>query len=112
VRLALGTFAVFKAENILCEEGLPTRTEMRDEHTMKTGISILTNGNHPTRSQMINRNIYDDYAMKPELPKPFFIRAAELLGQMDIDGIKVEKSPDYIRTPTWYTDDGKGMVFL
>jgi hypothetical protein len=63
----------------------------------------LTNENHPTRSQMINRNIYDNYAMKPGSPKPFFIRAAELLGQMDIDGRKVEKISDYIRPP-WYTD--------
>jgi hypothetical protein len=37
-------------------------------------------------------------------PKPFFIRAAEFLGQMDIDGRKVEKTPDYIRTP-FYNDD-------
>jgi hypothetical protein len=38
---------------------------------------------HPTRSQMINRNIYDDYAMKPGSLKPLFIRAADLLGQME-----------------------------
>jgi hypothetical protein len=35
---------------------------------------------------MINWNIYDDYA--------FFIRVAELLGQMDIDERKVEKTQD------------------
>jgi hypothetical protein len=82
---------------------------MRDENTMKTGIIILTSENHPTKSQTINRNIYDDYyAMKPASLKPFFIRAAELLGQRDIDGRKVEKTTDYIRTP-WYTDDGKSM---
>jgi hypothetical protein len=79
---------------------------MRAENTMKTGIRIWTNENHLTRSQMINRNIYDDYAMKPGSPKPF-IEAAEL-GRMDIDGRKVEKTPDYIRQP-WYTDDGKSM---
>jgi hypothetical protein len=86
--------------------GLQTLTGIRDENPMKTGIRILAKENHPTRSQMINRNIYDDYAMKPGSRKPFFIRAAELLGQMDIDGRKVEKTLDYIRTP-WYTDDGK-----
>jgi hypothetical protein len=80
---------------------------MRDENTMKTRIRILTNENHPTRSQMINRNIYDDYGRKPGSPKPFFIRAA-VLGQMDIDGRKVEKTPDYIRPP-WYTYDGISM---
>jgi hypothetical protein len=57
---------------------------------------------------MINWNTYNGYAMKLGSPKPFFIRAAELLGRMNIDGRKVEKSPDYIRPP-WYTDDGKSM---
>jgi hypothetical protein len=60
VRLALGTFTVCKTENVLCEAKLPTLTEMRDENTMKTGIRILTNENHATRSQIINQNIYDD----------------------------------------------------
>jgi hypothetical protein len=79
---------------------------MRDENTMKTGIRILTNENQLNfkRSQMVNRNIYDDFAMKPESPKPFFIRAAVLLGQIDIDGRKLKKTSDYIRT-----DDGKSM---
>jgi hypothetical protein len=54
------------------------------------------------------QNIYDDYAMKPGSPKPFFVRVSELRGQLDIDGRKVEKTLDYIRPP-WYTDDGKRM---
>jgi hypothetical protein len=33
VRVALGTFAVCKTEKVLCEAGLPTLTEMRDENT-------------------------------------------------------------------------------
>jgi hypothetical protein len=56
----------------------------------------------------MNRNIYDDYAMNSGSPKPFFIRATELLGRTDIDGRKLEKTPDHIRLP-WYTDDGKSM---
>jgi hypothetical protein len=39
-------------------------------------------------------NIYDDYAMIPGSTKPCYIRAAELRGQMDIDGRIVEKTPD------------------
>jgi hypothetical protein len=57
---------------------------------------------------MTNRKIYDYYAMKPGSTKPFFIRAAELFGQMDIDGRKVEKTPAYIRTP-FYNDDEQSM---
>jgi hypothetical protein len=86
VILVLGIFAVCKTENVLCDAGLPTLTEMRDENTMKTGIRILTSENQLKRSQMVNRNIYDDYAMKSGSPRPFFLRAAELPEQMDIDG--------------------------
>jgi DNA-binding response OmpR family regulator len=112
VRLDLRTFAVCKAENGLCKAGLPTLMEMRDKNTMKIGIRILTNENHPTRSQMIKRNIYDDYAMKPGSPKHFFIRVAELLGHMDIDRRVVEKTLDYIIRPPWYTDATKGKVWI
>jgi DNA-binding response OmpR family regulator len=108
VRLALKTFAVCKTENVLCEAGLPTLTEMRDENRMRTVIRIMTNKNHPTTSQMINQNIYNDYVMIPGSPKPFFIRAAEHLRQIDIDGRKVEKTPDYTRPP-WYANDRKSM---
>jgi hypothetical protein len=64
-------------------------------------MNIATTITYQIINQMINWNIYvnDDYAIKPRSPKPFFIRAAELFGQMDIDGRKVEKTPDYIRTP-------------
>jgi hypothetical protein len=103
VRLALGTFAVCKTENVLCEARLPKLTEMRDEDTMKTGIRILTNENHPTRSQKINRNIYNDYAMKPGSSK-----IKTLLHTSGSDGRKVEKNLNYIRPP-WYTADGKCM---
>jgi hypothetical protein len=85
VRLVLKTFALCKTKNVLCEAGLPKLTEMRYENTMKTRIRILTNKSHPTRSQMIIRNIYNDYVMNPRSPKTFFILAAELIGQIDID---------------------------
>jgi hypothetical protein len=56
---------------------------------------------------MINRNIYGDYAMKPI---PFFIRAAELRGQMDIDGRKVENITDYISLLIFHFDVHKNVT--
>jgi hypothetical protein len=83
---------------------------------MRSGITN-TNGNERRKHDedwnknideqkplQITDHIYDDYAMKPRSIKPFFIRAAELLGQLMEK--KVEKTSDYIRPP-WYTDDGK-----
>jgi hypothetical protein len=44
VSLSLGTFAICRVENLLCEAGLPTLPEMREKD-----IRILTNTEHPTR---------------------------------------------------------------
>jgi hypothetical protein len=49
VRFALGTFAVCKTENVICEAGLSALTEIRDENMMETVKRILTNENHPTK---------------------------------------------------------------
>jgi hypothetical protein len=93
---------------------------------MRSGIS-KTNGNK-RQKQDEDRNINIDerkpaykitndklkyqrrlYAMKLGSPKPFFIRAAELLGRMNIDGRKVEKTPDYIRQ-RWVKEVSKSGI--
>jgi hypothetical protein len=61
---------------------------------------------------MINRNIYDDYAMTPGSPKPFVIRAAELVGQTDIYRRKVEKTPDYKNVMVHRRWEKYGLVSL
>jgi hypothetical protein len=78
----LGTFAIGRVENLLCEAGLPTLPEMRERDTAKTAIRILTNTEHPTRNLYSSLyTIYDHYATKPSTPKPMFIRAMEYLGR-------------------------------
>jgi hypothetical protein len=92
VRLAFRTFAVCKTQNILCEAGLSKLKEMRDKKTMKK----IDEQKPPFQITNDKPNIYDDYAMKPGSPKSFFIRAAELLGQMKIDGRKSGENPPTI----------------
>jgi hypothetical protein len=79
VSLALGTFVMCKTENVLCEAGLPTLTVMRDDEDRNKNIDEQKPPYHTTNDK-------PEHAMKPGSPKPFYIRAAELLGQMDIDG--------------------------
>jgi hypothetical protein len=69
------------------------------KHIMRSDIPN-TNGNPPTRSQMINRNIYDNYDIKPVSPKPLLIWAAELFGKMDIDGENFRLYKTHGGTPT------------
>jgi hypothetical protein len=103
-----GSHPTQKSEN--CSRNL--RRVQNRKRIMRSGTTN-TNGNEKRKHcrgrnnniderkppHMINRNIYDDYAMKPGLSKPFYIRAVELPGQMNSDGRKLEKTTDYIRPP-------------
>jgi hypothetical protein len=89
--LALGTFALCKTENVLCKAGLPTLTEMRDENTMKTGIRIMTNENHPTSLRRL--------CNETRITKTLLHNSGRI---SRIDGRKEEKTSDY-------TNDGKSI---
>jgi hypothetical protein len=101
---SLGTFAICRVENLLCEVRLPTLAEMRERDTAKTAIKILTNTEHPKRHLCTSR-IYDHYATKPNMPKPMFIRAMEYLGRFGIDPRKIEPTSIFMRPP-WKEMDG------
>jgi ribonuclease HI len=106
VGLSLGTFAICRVENLLCEAGLPTLTEMRDRDTAKTAVRILTNTDHPTRHSYTSRT-YDQYATKLGTLKPMCVRAMEYLGQFGIDSRKIEATPAYLRSPWKETDEDR-----
>jgi hypothetical protein len=74
VRLALGTFAVCRIENVLHETGILTLAETIEQDTT---IRVITNENesHPTRSYFMNNKIHDEYATKPRTIKSLSIRA-------------------------------------
>jgi hypothetical protein len=87
VSLSLGTFAICRVENLLCEAGFATLPEMQERDTAKTSIIILTNTEHPMRHLYTSR-IYDHYATKPSTPKLMFIRAMD-----DLESIQEKLNP-------------------
>jgi hypothetical protein len=107
----LGTFAICRVENLLCEVRLLTLAEMRERDTAKTAITILTNSEHPTR-HLCTSQIYDHYATKPSTPKPMFIRAMEYLGRFGIDTKKIEPTSIFMRPPWKEMDEDRDDLIL
>jgi hypothetical protein len=99
------------------------RPEQNRKRTMRSGITHINGNERRKHDEHWNKNIeeqkppYQITNDKPEhlrrlcngtrITKTLLRTSAKLLGQMDIDGRKVKKTPDYIRTAWWYTDDKK-----
>jgi hypothetical protein len=65
-RLALGTFAICKTENLLCEAGFAKLDKIRKLNSTKLAIRILRYTDHPIRPYFINPN-----KMKPNKPETY-----------------------------------------
>jgi hypothetical protein len=100
IRLALGVFAVCRAENALCEAGVSTLADMRNLNTTITAIRFISNPNHPIRPCCLNPTKLDENALRSAAPKPLHIRAMEYFEKLQIDTRKIERSPQYFRPPT------------
>jgi hypothetical protein len=82
VRLALGTFAICRPENLLGEAGLAKLDEIRKFNSTKSAIRIVTNADHLIRPYFMNTNKLNKCVRDPQ---PLFVRTAEYLGETQID---------------------------
>jgi hypothetical protein len=103
VRLALGTFAVCRPDNVLHKARISTLAEIREQGTARIAIRVITNESHPLRSYFMNNKVHDEYAIKPRTIKLIFIRAIEYLGQLQRDVKRIEATSYYLR-PSWRKD--------
>jgi hypothetical protein len=69
ISLVLGTFVIYRPENLLCEAGPTKLDEIRRLKSTKSAIRILTNTDHPIRPYFTNPNILDEYAIRPRNPQ-------------------------------------------
>jgi hypothetical protein len=105
IRLTLGVFAVCRTENALCEAEVFILADMRNLNTTITAIRFISKPNHSIRPYCLNPNELDEYAQRPAAPKPFFVRAMEHLGKLQIDTRKIERSPPQYFRPPWTNID-------
>jgi hypothetical protein len=82
--------AVSRTENVVCEAGMTTLTEMRKLSNTKAMIRVVTNKEHPIRPFCTNPSKIDEYALRPKTAKPLFIRLVDHRGTLQKDMRKIE----------------------
>jgi hypothetical protein len=85
LRIALGAFCVCKTTNILCESRYENLTERRRRKLTNIALHVAENKNHPVNKLLRDQEVYDEYALRRKLSKPFFIRAQEACVTLGVD---------------------------
>jgi hypothetical protein len=81
LRIAVGAFCVWITENIMCE----SLAERRKRKIINTAIHVAENSSHPVNRWYKEDETYEDYALKPKLSRPFFVRALEACSSLEVD---------------------------
>jgi hypothetical protein len=83
--IALCAFCVCKTTNILCESGHDNLDERGRRKLTNKALHVVENENHPVNKLLRDQEVYDEYALRRKLSKPFFIRAQEAYATLDVD---------------------------
>jgi hypothetical protein len=89
---------------LYAKAGVSTFSDIRNLNTTITAIRFISNLNYRIRPFCLNPTKLVEYALQPAVPKPFFVRAMEHLGKLQIDTRKIERSPQYF-IPPWTNID-------
>jgi hypothetical protein len=79
----------------MCESGFKDLIERRKRKIIEMVLHVAEDAEHPMNQHLENRRAYDQYAERPKLIRPFFVRALEGCSAMEIVLIMVERR----RTP-------------
>jgi hypothetical protein len=90
LRIVLGAFCVCRTENIMCESGFESLAERRKRKIIITEIHVAENSSHPVNRWFKEKEAYEDYALKPKLSRPFFVRALEACSSLEVNLDMVE----------------------
>jgi hypothetical protein len=85
LKIALGAFCVCRTEYIMCESGFESLAERRKHKIINMAIHVAENSSHPVNRWFKEKEAYEDYALKPKLPRPFFVRALEACSRLEVD---------------------------
>jgi hypothetical protein len=83
LRIALGAFSVCRTENIMCESGFESLAEKEK----------AKNSSHPVNRWFKEKEAHEDYALKPKLSGPFFVRALKACSSLDAVERQLEHPP-------------------
>jgi hypothetical protein len=91
---------VCKTQNIMCESGFESRVERRKRKMKNTAIHVAKNSSQPVNQRFKEKEAYEDYALKPKLSRPFFVRALEACSSLEVYLDMVE-SARQLENPPW-----------
>jgi hypothetical protein len=95
LRIALIILALIA--HIMCESGFESLAERRKRKNHKHGNS---RSSHPVNRWFKEDESYEDYALKPKLSRPFFVRALGACSSLEVDLDMVE-SVRQLQHPPW-----------
>jgi hypothetical protein len=102
LRIALGAFCVCKTTNILCESDYENLTESRRRKLTNIALHVSENENHPVNKLLRDQEVYDEYAFRRKLYKPFFIRTQEAC--VTVECVKE------LEHPPWMNNNSDNMI--
>jgi hypothetical protein len=108
VKSALGAFCVTTTK-ILCESGYDNLDETRKRKLTNITLHVAENENHPVNKLLRDQEVYDEFALRRKLSKPFFIRAQEACAILGVDLGTVECVKE-LEHPLWINNNSDNMI--
>jgi hypothetical protein len=71
--IVLGAFCVCRTTNILCESGYDNLDERKRRKLTNIALHVAENENHPVNKLLRDQEVYNEYALRRKLSKPFFM---------------------------------------
>jgi hypothetical protein len=100
LRIAPGDFCVCRTANIMCESGFESLAEKRKRKIINKAIHVAENSSHPVNRWFKEKEAYEDYALKPKLSRPFFVRALEICLSLEVD-LDMSENARQLEHATW-----------
>jgi hypothetical protein len=66
--------------------------ERRKRKIISTAIHVAENSSHPVNRWFKEKEAYEEYALKPKLSRPLFVRAVEACSSLEVDLDMVESA--------------------
>jgi hypothetical protein len=77
----------------------------RKRKIINTTIHVAENSSHPVNRWFKEKEAYEDYALKPKLSRPFFVRALDACSSLKVDLDMVESARQLEHSPWDYMEN-------
>jgi hypothetical protein len=101
--------SVYAKQQTYCESGYDNLDEKKRRKLNNIALHVAVNENHPANKLLRDQEVYDEYALRRQLSKPFFIRAQEACATLGMDLGTVECVKE-LEHPSWINNNSDNMI--